>query len=197
MVTCKGCGFLGVKRKDSDELTCVPIELRNGGTFPMQWGDRGEELVYRKQFFCLKEMADFAEEIRQSLGDDWESRAQNAISKERKCGNYIAFQTGHTPKEHSEMRLLEEQGIQALAWQRKVEESIERRHRETRADVVRAIKEGRRTARWGVFWSLVSSIIVAIFGAALAARLGTYDRKEPIKLDQLIPPASSEPTPSS
>ena len=194
---CSRCGYLSVRDAETFELVEVPPEYRETGVLPMQLARRAPDRPY-----CFVQAHDLGAEYDSRKGGSTENHAQANVKKElfhapRECaaaGKFVNWSLGFTPKEHLQIRVLEDHRIaeqqraeQSHAWNQE-RDKVDREFRESQAAQAREWRredeiqdrshrnEDIALTRWTVWttvWvSIVSSIIGGIVGALATALLG-------------------------
>lgn len=119
---CRDCGYLAVRMLADRSLVEIEKSFRDTGKMPT--GLMGNS-IYDNFPLCFAGEQQFHDDI----GDHPTTTSMvAAMAKDRECGSYYEWRLGHTPKEHLEMKILQEQ----RAWQRAQEEA-DRQWRETQA----------------------------------------------------------------
>ena len=161
---CSKCGFLAIRNNATLALHEAPEEFRETGQIP-----RGRQtLPFDNEPICAVGERQLHADIPQHAPPDWEGCnssteiIKRAIQLTRTCNSSIEWRRMLTPKEHIEMKLLEDQ----RAWQRKIAEE-ERAWREDQASKA----ENRHKESMSV--QIRSYIVAALIGfcAAIVAVL--------------------------
>lgn len=172
-VKCANCGFLAFRETSrSRQLREAEDGPRRGGMLPM---DAKGGFYVDEYPVCFVRAINFHQLIGQSC---IEENRRTELRKPRDCDQFIAWQQGFTPREHYEMRLLDEE----RRWQKQKEEAdrawqlqrdagdkhwreqqeavAEKRHQ----DNLRVVAE---STRWNVRVALASAF-VGVLGTLLA-----------------------------
>ncbi len=111
-VQCASCGFLALRKCKTREITEAEMDFRRGGGIP----SHGNELVYDDYPLCFVQAVDLRHEIEQV---DTPGGRKQVVLASRNCDSFTPWIQGFTPKEHADMKLLEQQ----QAWNREMAEA--------------------------------------------------------------------------
>jgi hypothetical protein len=177
-VRCADCGFLAIKRRWSGEWVEAEESLREEGFIKYVAHERAPTVAFEIAPFCFDRAADLQEEIGpldtgRATDGSLNAKRAAAVQLERPCGNFVQWEYGFSPKEHAEMRIVQQQqewhAKEAAAqreWQADEARKADVRHRESMNVALAANKDN--------VWS---TIIAGAVGAsativAAAATLG-------------------------
>lgn len=97
-VKCVDCGFLGLRHRMTHELVEAPENYRREGYIPKD----KHQPAYDEAPVCAARAFDFSH-----LRED-RRQAHDQARSERDCIEYIPWMPGRSPKDHAEMRLLQD-----------------------------------------------------------------------------------------
>jgi len=187
LVKCKDCGWLGVRQKASRILVDADDAYRNEGTIPrLKAGSSLPEPVIESLPICYAGRRKFYDEMQTPTPN--EAIVKAALAKPYPCDSITPWQSGLSPKELEQMKMLEEQRA-ALAreadrqriWQAGESKKADDRHTENLKAVVKA--------GWSNVWS-------ALAAAALGGIVGAWAAGKQIINVQPAPVVTpSQPTP--
>lgn len=157
-VHCVHCGYLALRDRATQELRPADERYRHDGYMPTGFvPGKGDRLLFEDSPVCTMHAASFESKDRRE--------GFEKVSEPRMCEQFVQFQPGLSPREHLEMKLLQEVEQRNLNWQRQVEAIAETRHQELRADQKKAGDRSLAIASISAFIALASAVI------ALAALL--------------------------
>jgi hypothetical protein len=165
-VKCSECGFLSLRLDDSKHLIEAHEKTRRTG-----------EVLANNEIIpaCFVRSANLSAELAGRKATY--ITAREIIQSDRECNQFIEWQQGFSPKEHSEML----QQKMLLEWQRQMAED-ERQWRENQAATARAWRKedqaaaetamkAQRYSGWAIaVWTLVSAGITWLIAIATLAQ---------------------------
>jgi hypothetical protein len=160
-VKCRDCGHLATRSKDLKEVLEVRRGLRDTGQFLRE---EAQEL------FCTKGKKTFT-----LGGGNQAATIVREMAAEFNCDEFQRWHEGKTSEEHDAMAMSEivraelaAQRAENAAWQLTIEQSVERRHRETLA-------AQKQLAAKGIAFQFAFALIAAIV-ALVAAKFVPWFR---------------------
>lgn len=132
-----------------------------------------------------------AENLAKEAGNDNAASVLPVLNKERECSSFLDWKQGFTPKEHTEMNMLErqrewqhsvdeadrkwreEQARISQAWREKVSADREAWREQIRVKMAeesrQALEASKAQFRWNIFWTVViGGIVTGFLGVAAA-----------------------------
>jgi len=191
MTKCARCGFLSLRDITDRSLVEAESDYRERLHRPPLGPNRGYEDVP----LCFVQEVNFRAIAKDLPTKERHEALLTAVTAEHKqpCPGFCEWKQGFTPKEHAEMKLLEEQRAyqrvesqQQREWQAAESKKADERHRDSMNVAIDAGK-----SNW------VSQVAVGILGAivALAAVwIGALLNKPPQIIVQPSPVVTSQPT---
>src|SRR5713101_1490489 len=99
MCKCADCGYLSIRKLDSNALVEVIGDTRRAWTTPEIPG-KSQYSQFDPRPVCFVRAADLLEEAGNSAAKD---AVLPVITKDRNCSGFIKWSPGYSPKEHREM----------------------------------------------------------------------------------------------
>lgn len=129
-VKCADCGYLAVRHRTTRQLYDAEESLRVNGELPIL-DNRG--YVYDEWPVCFVRAANFRVEMEDNSATPHRKRVLN---QPRECDQFTPWHQGFSPKEHVEMKMLDEQkqwqrdeAAEQRRWQERQTELAEKHHR--------------------------------------------------------------------
>lgn len=129
MVRCADCGFLALRRRESQQLLGAEMPYREHGVLP-----EAVDADFQDEF----ESTPYCFVMAQPIHKEREDR-KGIIQRDRSCDSWVQWQQGFSPKEHREMleeqrrRQLEDE-VRKSAYEREDRRDAEMRKREDERD---------------------------------------------------------------
>lgn len=153
MVQCKKCGCVGAR----DFLTRILLEVDE--SFRSD-ADRGHGPSGKVLYFGKPVCAAMAWNLGSEADGDGATDTLQILDRERKCDSFVTWQPGSSPREHVEMRLIEEQ----RAFQKSLLEEQSVRDRKRRQEDLASAEKRHKEA---MKVQLSSRLINTAFGVIL------------------------------
>ncbi len=135
MAQCMKCGFVAAR----DFLTRTMLEVDEGFR---KHADRGHGPSGKVLYFERPICAAMAFNLSEEATDTSERQTLAVLSRERECDSFTPWQQEFTPKEHLEMKMLQQQ----KEWQLEQERKADERHKESLQVVISATNQTLRAA---------------------------------------------------
>ena len=113
MVRCVDCGYLCVRDNSLNQIVEADSEYRKRGHIPDVFiAGQGQRMRYTADPVCFKMAAD----LRTEMEGESAGAGYAVACRERPCGEFIPWRQGYSPREHDEMKMLQEVERRTLAW---------------------------------------------------------------------------------
>lgn len=174
---CGKCGLLAMRNRETRQLDETERKVRAGEEPPMS-NNASSRYMHETTPICVAGVVDFDEEMGESESDDWSVNMVECCNRERKCGDFIQWVTGLSPKEHIEMGFMADEREKSRAWLERCEsesKAFYQRLEDERKKFDKTLaNEARSTALNAALIGIVAALVGTVAGAVISAAIAYW-----------------------
>lgn len=152
---CVDCGYLALRKRQSTELVGADARYRKDGAIPSD----GQYNLFEDLPVCWRNVISFEEVAESSSRGD----GHKAALATRRCPEFIKWRSHLSPKEHDEMKLLQEVERRTKEWR---DEDVAWREN-VDGDIDKRFKEEQRIAARRHIATVILQFLLAILAGAI------------------------------